>query len=338
MVTRSIISDSERRRPAPAQDGAKERQSGIDGFRYLLCFSVALLHSMPSELGYAMPLWMTVIANGCRNAVPFFFIASGYFMRVPTSWTIADARRPVERLLPVYVCWYLIYALLDAVLYHHTDGFTLRNLVTGGTAFHLWFLPILCISLLGLPAAIILLGGRATAVAATMLALLGLAFGPYREVFGVHDVGAVRLTMAPLLVLAGYYIKRSGLTLGTQQAGLAVAVTFALLLIEEALIAHLSGSPFGSHAVAIMTYPFGIATFLFAKSLNSSALLRTLAPLGAISLGIYAGHLLFVRIVAGWIGLDTPVQAFVVAATATILATAASVALDRVPMTRRLVR
>lgn len=338
MLTTLINGRNWRLRSSSTSDRAIERQSGIDAFRYLLCFSVAMLHSMPSELGYAMPIWMTVFANGCRNAVPFFFIASGYFMRVPASWMLSDVQRPLKRLLPVYLIWFFIYIFVDTLLYGYSGGITIRNVATGGSAYHLWFLPVLCISLVGAPIAISLTSERVTILFAMALALFGVALGAYREVLGLQEFGGVRLTMAPLLVMIGYFIKQGGLKLNIYQAATSVTISFIFLLLEEVAISYLTGSKFTSHPVAGMTYPLGVATFLLAKSLDGRAALQFFAPLGAISLGVYASHLIFIRILAVWIGLESPVQAFAVAVGATLLATVASLALDRLPLARSLVR
>jgi surface polysaccharide O-acyltransferase-like enzyme len=279
-----------------------------------------------------------VLASACRSAVPFFFIASGYFMRVPSPWTFSAARRPLLRLLPVYIAWFLLYAGVDALLHGRVDGLTVRGLLTGGSAFHLWFLPVLGVTLAGVPAALALVGTRVTVSLAALLAVAGLAFGAYHAALHLHGIGGVRLTMAPALVLIGYGIRRADVALRTRRAMAMVLATLLLLLLEELLIAHLGGSAPTSHDIALMTYPLGAATFLLANSLNGARLLRLLAPLGTISLGVYASHLFFVGILAGSIGQDTPARACALAGAATLLATALSLALDRVPIARRLVR
>jgi surface polysaccharide O-acyltransferase-like enzyme len=113
---------------------ANERHIGIDSFRYILCFPVALLHSLPGMAGHTTTIWATITACVCRGAVPFFFIASGYFMRTPLSWRPEMLIRPIGRLLPVYIAWFCVYAGIQAVQARHIDGLTVHGLLTGGHA------------------------------------------------------------------------------------------------------------------------------------------------------------------------------------------------------------
>ncbi len=145
------------------------RNIGIDSFRYLMCFAVALLHALPSVEGLTAETWATLTASVCRGAVPFFFIASGFFMRVPATWKMEIVARPLGRLLPIYAIWFLVYHVIEAVSLGRFAFPSIRDLITGGAGFHLWFIPVLGLTLSATPTAIILVGPRATTAATVVI-------------------------------------------------------------------------------------------------------------------------------------------------------------------------
>jgi surface polysaccharide O-acyltransferase-like enzyme len=325
-------------RVATTTASSGSRLIGIDSARYLLCLAVALLHSLPGTAGHTTAIGATLIASACRAAVPFFFIASGYFMRVPPRWTPLVVTRPLARLLPVYVAWFLIYAAIDALALGYADMPSVRSLLTGGSGFHLWFIPVLGVTLAALPTSIVMVGHRATTLMAIALAMLGLALGAYHGVLHLHEVGGIRLTMAPALVLIGHWFARCAVRPAALPALVAVVAAAMLVMAEETLIAHLTGAAFTSHDIVVMTYPLGAALFALALGVPASRCLEFLAQLGRISLGVYAAHLMFVRLLLPVIGQNTPARALALAIAATVSATALCLVLDRVPVFRKLVR
>lgn len=315
----------------------ERRQTGVDFARYVLCFAVATLHALPTIGGQTVAAWATVTACLCRGAVPFFFVASGYFMRVPDRWSWSVIARPLRRLLPVYIVWFLFYAALTPDRSRLSDGMTIHSLLTGGTGFHLWFIPVLGIMLAGLPTALLVLGRRATAVAAIAIAAVGLAFGTYHGLTHLPLIIGVRVAEAPLLVLAGHALASRSLP-STLPAAVMVLSLSALLILEEWFLARMSGAPFTSHDVTLMTYPIGIATFILAASLKSSAILARIAPLGRLSLGVYAAHLFFVQAMIPLIGNRTFLPVIVLAIAATGAATVLSFVVAQIRWARPLVR
>lgn len=320
------------------QIGSTRRDTGIDSFRYMMCFPVALLHVNTRHTGLDQQTLTAIVMNGCRIAVPFFFIASGYFMRVPQTWTASLIWQPLTRLLPVYLAWFLIYAATDAAIYGGVYNITIKTIFTGGSAYHLWFLPILSLALALSPTAIIFLGVRTTASVFFTLSLIGLAFGAYHNTLNLPAIGGIRLTMAPNLVLIGYIIKRMNIEINATSAILATITLLFLMYAEELFISNFSNTAPQSHDVVLATYPLGVAIFLLAKSFNRKQLLVFPARLGTFSLGVYASHLLFLRVLTHRMEHNTMVSAVMLAIAATLSATAFSLALARVPVARRLVR
>ncbi len=144
--------------------------------------------------------------------------------------------------------------------------------------------------------------------------------------------------MAPVLVMIGYWIARTSIRFSVVQALAALAVTYALVVTEEALIARLSGSSFTSHNFVLSTFPMGASIFLLALSLAKSQNLVALARLGAVSLGVYASHLAFLRLLQPYFEQGTFLGACLYALAATLSATILSLLLSRSTLTQHLAR
>jgi surface polysaccharide O-acyltransferase-like enzyme len=314
------------------------RHQGVDAMRFALCFAVVLLHAMPaSDLG-APPIWAMVVGSLCRGAVPFFFVASGYYLRLPDRITPQLAIKPLRRLGPPYLAWVLIYTAVDYLAWGSVPDLGPRTLLTGGDAFHLWFLPALGVALVLVPAAILLLGNVGAVLLCGTLAAASIALGGYRGALELPEVGATRLMVAPLLVLIGSWLARRSAALPASVAIPLVIAAWGASLVEEATIAWLDQAPLRSHPIVISTLALGTLFFLLARALPAGRRTTAVAPLAAISLGIYASHLLFVRAFGMLIGSGTPERALAVAVLAFAAATLLSWLLARTRFTRFLVR
>lgn len=91
----------------------------------------------------ASPDWqaMNVYAALSRWCVPVFFMVSGVLFLAPGRQDTARSmwRKPIPRLLVMYLAWSAIYTVLSAVFQHNTDPlFWLQHLWDG--YYHLWYL------------------------------------------------------------------------------------------------------------------------------------------------------------------------------------------------------
>lgn len=121
----------------PRQAKSKlSRNEGIDAFCYLCAAVVILFHALPSKP--PVPAWAADFATICFMAVPFFFISSGYFLRAAKRFNVGLVYRPVRRLLPIYLFWMLAYCLLLKLIPLQAWSFSARDLLWGGSAYHLW--------------------------------------------------------------------------------------------------------------------------------------------------------------------------------------------------------
>ena len=112
-----------------------------------------------------------------RFGVPFFFIASGYFLshRIDSAFFIT--RYVVVRIFPAFAFWTLFYFWSSI-----KDGpVDILSLVFDGGGLHLWFFSSLILCLL-LCSILLKIGGlRLVIVAAIPLYLIGLYHGVYGE-------------------------------------------------------------------------------------------------------------------------------------------------------------
>ncbi len=276
--------------PITQASRARRRIQGIDAGRFIMAFLVVTLHSLPRGGSAA-----SIIGMMCRCAVPFFLIASGYLQNSPERFPAEVLTKPLSRLFPIYLFWMIVYyavAYVSGVRPVHLD---VRDLISGGTAFHLWFLPALGVALVLVPAGVLVIGSRATGLACAALAAAAIAFSTYHDV--LHLPGAARrggLMVAPLLVFIGHWLARHKIAAALPAAAALALTGFAVMLGEELWISHRLGVPLDDHDFSIGTFAYGAGVFLFARALPVGAGVSRLASLGTHALGIYVTHVLFV--------------------------------------------
>lgn len=233
----------------------------------------------------------------CRAAVPFFLIASGYFVRSPTRIALRNFTHPITKLAPIYIFW--------MITYYAVAGFTnvaplkigMMDLVSGGTAFHLWYIPAAASSLILVPVGISLIGTRATGILCALLAMLALSLGPYHDLFQFSSPPRRGgLLLAPSYVFIGYMIHLWQPKISIFGAAIFIIFGILSLLVEEIMLSHLSHQPIISHDFIMMTYVYGSGCFLLARAIPNGTMVRRIANFGSLSLGIYVSQLLFLWI------------------------------------------
>jgi surface polysaccharide O-acyltransferase-like enzyme len=316
------------------------RQPGIDAARFGVASLVVLLHafaSVPSTAAnLGLPVW---IVMACRCAVPFYFIASGYFL-APDRQSPADlVRKPLQRLLPVFLFWMIAYYLFFKVDPIRTWQLKPRDLISGGPAFHLWFLPSLGFGLAVVGLGVRVLGIRLTGLFCLAFGAYSIAYGSYHDVLGLGgEPKQGRIVIAPAFVFVGYGLSRLNLALKPAVAALLIMIANALYVAEEMLIQHWTGAPrLFSHDFTIAMFLTGSALFLFARSLAGGPLVTRAAKLGRISLGIYAAHMMTMWPLSQMIGAETLWQNAVVAALTFSLTTMLVLFVGKMPFMTRFV-
>ncbi len=298
-------------------------EPGINAFRFALMFTVVMAHAwwlFGPALARGDPSYLLLITGQC--SVPAFFIISGYFLRWREADPYAVARWAVRKLLPLYLLWMAIYAVVMGLagwgaMYILWAGVengkgplqVLRDVAFGASTRHLWFLPALAIALSVTSLSLRLLGHRRTWVLAALLAAGGLLTGPYQMFLGLegHSIRAQFLT-APLLVLFGIYIAEAGAPRHLLLFGLAVFTAYWLQVLDDRWLATAPGfaTTKARPVVTFATIPFALSAFLFARSLPRSATMEWLSKRKHYLLVIYCIHPMMLRalsLVWDWKGL-----------------------------------
>ena len=309
--------------------------------RLVAFVAVVLIHAVSNGAGDA-PLAADAIAILARFAVPFFFVAFGYFLspRAPER----TALRLLVRLAPPFLVWALVYILYfqGSLAELRSPAMIVRLLITGLDGQHLWFLPALGVA--GVLFALVRgrFGWGAVLALAIVCYALALAFGPLRLLldlprppFNTRNGPFFGL----LFVTAGAWLRHRDRRVPLRTA-LALFGLAALLQLAEvgALVALGTILPRFTDTT-LMTIPYGIAAFLVALAIPPSFRLSPLfARLARLSLGLYVVHLLFLDLAARMLGRAT-LAASLGAALLAVLASALCVLiLDRIPPLRRLIR
>jgi surface polysaccharide O-acyltransferase-like enzyme len=322
--------------------GGKARDAGIDLMRLVAFVAVVLIHAVSNGADDA-PVAANVIAILSRFAVPFFFVAFGYFM--PLRAPGRTARHLVVRLTPPFLVWALLYILYfqGSLAELRSPAMIVRLLLTGLDGQHLWFLPALGVA--GVLFALVRgrFGWGAILALALVCYALALAFGPLRLLLDLPKP-PFNTRNGPffglLFVTAGAWLRGREPRLSLAVA-LALFALFALLqLAEVGALGAIGTLPFPRFTDnTLMTIPYGIAAFLVALAIPASFRLSPLfARLAQLSLGLYVVHLIFLDLAARRLGEATLAACLGDAMLAVLASAACVLVLDHIPPLRRLIR
>ncbi len=318
--------DAQRLAPAPVRS---RRDAGIDVVRLCCVFGVAVIHALPTTA--PLHLWMQLAWTACLPAVPFFFIASGYFLRWPESFRNSIVLKPLARLLPVYLFWMLVYFVLVTVILRRPWPLSFSNLLWGGPAYHLWFLPALGFALSFVGAGLALVGAKLTGIACALLAAVALGRGAYHDL--LHVPGGVSIHAGqfagPLYVYIGVMLARRPVTIRWRWLLPMIVVFYAVMVGDEMLTASAPGSP--PHDVLLSTFILGPILFLAARKIPNTPAIASIARIGRATLGIYAVHLAVVWLLLPYIGNENPRSVTILACLAFALAAIFSLVAQSVP-------
>ena len=303
---------------AAAPRKAAARMVGIDAGRYVGIYAIIVVHVLVrrDQAFTIEPDDFVVLL--CRFAAPFFFMSAGFFLaQRPGMALLPDVIRIVRRLLPVFLIWCAIYAVL--MPHGVPDHFDLRAVIvllaTGGAGYHLWFLASLIVCSV---MTLVLTRLCSFTVAVTVAALLygvGLLVGSYAGLLVPSAAGsAMQLSIArggpffgTIFMVLGAWLARSGWRPGIA-VSVAVLIAGGLCQLGEAYwLDYFHLSRLRENDFLLGTLAFGAGSFLLALQMPSGSRLAGLcARLGRFTLGIYAVHLLIVtalRFVAPPLGL-----------------------------------
>lgn len=156
--------------------------NGIDIMKMIMAILVVFIHLCPfsdynNELNFFSSITIT------RIAVPYFFIASGFFLRNKINSAKSDieikniVKIYVKKLLLLYILWsiiYLPYSIYIIIKYDKSILLYIQECVFEGSHVHLWYLPALMVAIL---LAIVIykkIGMKKAMILASLLYFIGL--------------------------------------------------------------------------------------------------------------------------------------------------------------------
>ena len=295
---------------------ARERLLSLDACRVVAILAVIVLHTMPFYgtrlLGGFDGYIAAVLNQGARFAVPFFFLASGFFFGrkyVEDPERIGNTFHSYfKRLLLIFILWSFIYILVPSNLYDfrkfdytqiliwkvQTLAGNPATIIFEGARIHLWFIASLVMAL-GLVAAFLRLGWRRYLLPmAVALYLLGVLGGSYSQTPLGLDFGGFSTRDGPffscLFVVVGFLFAYHKIEPSTGVGILIAVCGVALHAIEVIFLwRHYAISPYAIDYV-FGTAPFGIGIFSICLANPTVSLFSWMPRLAKFTLGIYVSH------------------------------------------------
>lgn len=290
---------------------AAGRHDGIDAFRLVAFLGVVVIHAQD------FATFGATASQLCRFSVPFFFVASGYYL-TPNCSPLSLVFSKSLRLVPIYAFWLAAYLLLFGG-WPDSLGQQVVFLMRGGAGHHLWFLPSLgvCIAAYALVRP---LGFKALWIFASAFYVFGVAFGSYHTLLGLPELWDVRdgLTFGFIFIVAGAQIRALGLEPRPAIAWLAFFGILMMHYVEQTTIPTSNRQDF-----FLLTLPLGVSAFLAAMSARPQ-LPPIFRRIASHTLGMYAVHLMFILWLSQFVSSGPWQWAIVVALTAIASATVAT--------------
>lgn len=301
----------------------KERNSTIDTLRFIAIFTVVAQHTNMFDYAYdsfggEFFLFLKYAVVNIRFAIPFFFLASGYFFGQSLRKGELLSKvvgRYSKRLFVLFASWTVLYiffpkywmehviefGFLRAIYWHVLDlGRILVmifskpvRLVMTGTEGHLWFLPALILSMLVLTALIARRKEKWILPVAVVLYSIGVG-GEICNSLPSTGEFVFRTFWGPfigtLFFSAGWWFSKQ------DDYSLKAALWFLvggvlLLMIENVFLwkfLHLKPE----HAHLFGAVPLGIGIFLLALIYPNLGKGTIFPTLGNLTLGVYVLHIL----------------------------------------------
>lgn len=224
---------------------------GIDRFRIIAAAMVIAIHTSPL-FSISQTTDFILVNIICRVAVPFFFIANGFFLYK------SQRQKPllsfVKKISVYYFICILFYLPLNIYAGYFKSGFSasslIKDILWNGTFYHLWYFPA---AILGAAVAFWLdkqLGLKPALIISAVLYTIGLGgdsyFGVvsavpainsfYNLVFNIFDYTRNGLFFAPLFVLLGFHFANNTPKQSNRFYSLGLCASFVLMLMEALLL------------------------------------------------------------------------------------------------------
>lgn len=345
----------------------KARIAGVETMRVPADFAVVALH-VSAALSFAgwtreVGLWVSFAEQLCRFAVPFFFIAAGYFFAKSLQAGVTPAGslllKYTRRLGLLFLAWSLIYAMvpydwlhdmmrygvLRPIYWHLLNtvawiGSHPLTFLVHGTAGHLWFLPALITALGTLTLFLSLRLEKYVIVGGLLLYLLGLLHASF--ISSQANTGMAHL---PSSFLSGILFVSLGWWLSRRDPpSFAFALSLCLVgfvgqVTEATVVWGLFTSSSRAPSYLVGTIPFAVGAFLLGLAKPNLGRTTPLPWVANLTLGIYLSHYIFIwALVTPRVWLTHPLWLVTLPVLIYLLSALVTLTLLRFRMTQFLVR
>ncbi|TYQ15050.1 UNVERIFIED_CONTAM: serine/alanine racemase [Acetivibrio alkalicellulosi] len=232
---------------------------GIDYFRIIAAFLVIAIHTSPLlSINETSNFVMTRIIS--RVAVPFFFMATGFFLFDIKEERIFAKRDSINRFiikaLKLYGVAILVYLPINIYGgYFRNEGLLVnlfKDLLFNGTLYHLWYLPASITGVLIVYALSKKMRKKALVCVAILLYIVGLLgdsyYGIVNEVpllksyygflFNFFDFTRNGIFFTPLFIVMGALIQKQNQQSNKNKHILGLVIVIVLFLTEGLLLNH----------------------------------------------------------------------------------------------------
>ena len=338
------------------------RIKGVDAIRTVAIFAVVCIHARPFNApGYET--LGSIINVLCRFAVPFFFVASGFFfgrslLKHPEQvWGIW--RKSISRLFLIFVAWCVIYSavpdsgmiwrngIVRSMYWKLVSSINLSchdplKAVLEGTNVILWFIMALMVCMSLLAVFVRFRSQRMILPFACALYVLGVLAGAYSSFacgitlpLGINSRNGPFFGLLPFSL--GWYF--AGKPVPRPQTALAVLfIGIAVYVIESALIWRIQDRQV-LYDYVFSTAFLGLGIFLIGLVLPQSKLIDRLAGPGQLTLGVYLIHMMLIM-EFNWLkdSLDPVMYGLLFPPAVYAVSLAAAAVLSRNRLSRRLIQ
>lgn len=295
--------------------------TGIDYFRIIAAFLVIAIHTSPL-LSYNDTADFILTGILARTAVPFFFMASGFFLISAYSYNSDKLKSFIKKTSIIYGIAIVIYIPINIYNgYFNMDSLLpniVKDVVFDGTLYHLWYLPAAIIGAIISWLLVNKLGFKFAFITTFVLYIIGL-FGDsyfgisaqipvlesfYNSLFEISEYTRNGIFFAPIFFVLGGIIANKKIHIPLKHSLIGLAITLPLLFIETLILHNLDIPRHDSMYIMLvpcMFFLFKSLIFVNDRKGNKVTQLRT------ASLIIYIIHpmmIVVVRFAAKLVGLQ----------------------------------
>lgn len=288
----------------------KESKISIDKFKIFAAILIIAIHTYPfTSVNTTFEFIFTHVL--CRIGVPFFLMATGYFV-LPKAIKDRDALvEYTKKILKIYAICIVLYFPVNIyagkLKEFSTIGGVLKEILINGTFYHLWYFPALILGIWVTYFIIKNIKNRKGLVVCIALFIIGL-FGDsyyglsekvvaikyiYNAIFNIFEYTRNGLFFVPIFLYLGYMMKNKKWEISKKQNIVLIVISFILMILEGLLLHHFKLQRHDSMYIMLIPTMMSIFNLIVQNNNENNRTLRN------ISTTIYIMHPIFIIIVRG---------------------------------------